>query len=643
VVRASDALALHQAGRLAEAEAAYRAVLRQIPDDADALHGLGVLAHQQGRSAESVELIGRALAGAPGRPDMPFNLGLAQYRSGAFRAAAESFQAAANLKPDWPEAHYNLGNARRDDGDAAGAMRAFRQALRLRPAYIQAEVNLANLLKDSGKLDQALAAYRRVLARDPTLPDTHNNLGTALTESGDAAGAEAAFRAALRLRPDFPEALANLGTLLAMEGSLDRRAEAARLFTRATTLLRAAPPTLSNRMVLAECLLGLRDYEAAAANLRDAMQAYPDQARPAALLVEALRGWGKLEEAAALAENLPARDADLLTRGMLWRDLQQLDRSEAAFRTLLRKFPAQAKAKYQLAQTLLSAGQFAEGFSHFESRIVLCRPAVQPGRPWDGGAPRGRHILVVAEEGFGDAIQFARWIPRLMSRGATVTCLSAPPLHRLLARLPGAPSVADMGAKPPTADAWVLLMSLPRLMGMGDLAALGASYLTADPTGVASFRAWLPADGMRVGLTWAGNPSYQIDHLRSCPAEALAPLMHVPGVHWVSLQPGAAENAIPGGKLLLPGPRLRDLADTAALIEALDLVITVDTAMAHLAGALGRPVWLLNRFNSCWRWQTGSESSVWYHSLRQFRQTTQGDWSAPVRSVAQALQSAGVH
>jgi tetratricopeptide (TPR) repeat protein len=620
-------LALHRAGRLDEAEAAYRACLLADAGDVEALHGLGVLLYGRG-DAGALALLERAGQAAPARPDIAFNHGLALLRAGRLAEAAARFQAAIRGKPDWPEAHYNLGNVWRDLGEVAAAAREFRQALRLRPGYVQAEVNLGTLLRQQGKLDPALACYRRVLARHPDLPETRNNLGTVLLDLGDRPGAEAAFRQAISGKPDFAEALGNLGTLLAAEGGMARRREAAGLLARAASLLRArlaaGDVSLETHALLAENLLGLRDFAAAAAVLGQAVAAFPGAARPAVLLAEVLRNWGRFEAAEAALDAVPPHAGDLLTRGMLYRDLGRLEESEAAFRAALKAAPKQAMARYGLAQTLLAAGRFAEGFAAFEARIDITRPAAQAGRRWDGSAPRGKRILVVAEEGLGDSIQFARFVPRLTALGARVVFMVPPSLKRLFSRLPGGASLVDAGTPPPPFDAWCLLMSLPRLLGVGDVSVLGVPYLSADPDLVSAWRDWLPEDGMRIGLCWAGQPLYAADHLRSCPPEKLAPLMRLPGVHWVSLQPGAAADAVPGGTLIVPGARMADMADTAALISALDLVITVDTAVAHLAGALGKPVWLLNRFNACWRWSVSTASSVWYSSLVQVRQQTSG-------------------
>jgi len=637
-------LQAHLAGDMAAAAAAYRAVLAADPTQAEALHGLGVITYRQGRAAEAAGLLQGAVARAPERAEFWFNLGLALLAAGAAADAVAAFESAARLRPEWPEAQYDLGNARRTAGDLAGAARAFRQALKLRPGYVHAEVNLANVLKDEGKLDQALAAYRRVLARNPNLPETQNNLGAALVEAGDRRGAEAAFRAALAGKPDFPAAMANLGSLLQAEGDERRKAEARRMFQAAAALIgpQAGPETL---LLLGECRLGMRDFAGAVAALRKAVGAFPESApeswRARLDLAEALRQWGRLEEAdLALPETVPAaaRLRLLLARGALRRDQQRLEEAAADCRAALRLAPKSHLARYNLGHALLTAGKLAEGFAAFEARVELARPRQPPGRAWEGGNPRGRHLLVVSEEGLGDTIQFARFLPRLARAGARVTLMTAPALLRLFGSLEGGIElVSDRGA-PPRADGWALLMSLPRLLGLGDLAVLGAPYLRGDGDATARFASLLPAGGLRVGIAWAGSPTYGVDHLRSCPPAGLAPLMAVPGVQWVSLQLGAAADALPGARLAVFDGDIKDMADTAALIGALDLVISVDTGVAHLAGALGKPVWLLNRFNTCWRWQTGADDSIWYGSMRQFRQSVPGEWGEPVARMAEALR-----
>ncbi len=561
--------------------------------------------------------------------------------------AEEALAEAVRLNPRSPEAQYDLGNTRRELGDIEGAMRAFRQALRLRAGYVPAEVNLANLLRQSGRVDQAIAAYRRVLARHPDLPDVHNNLGAALVECGDAAGAIAAFEAALRLRPDFAAALNNLGSLRMVQPG--RADEGRALHGRAAALLRAAVAAgeraLDTRCMLAESLVAVGEYAEADVLMRATIELYPEAWRPRLALADTLRWWGRPDEAvAALPESVPevSRLAELLLRGALALDMHRVAEAEAILRAAVKLAPHQASARHLLSYALLTAGRFAEGFAAFEARLGGAPPAL-PGRAWDGTAPHGRRIAVLAEEGLGDTIHFARFAGRLAARGAEVTLVAPPALVRLLARLhPNVRVVAEPGGAPKGAE-WTRIMSLPRWLGVGDPAVLGDPYLDADPQAVARWQEWLgPREGLRVGLAWSGSPTYRLQHLRACPPVALAPLTQVAGVSWVSLQPGAAEDAVPGARLRVPDALISDMADTAALITALDLVITVDTAVAHLAGALGRPVWLLNRFSTDWRWQVSGEDSVWYRSMRQFRQAAPGDWHGAVRAAAAALSQKAV-
>jgi tetratricopeptide (TPR) repeat protein len=643
------ALALHQSGRLPAATAAYQAVLAREPANAEALHGFGVLRHQNGDPQAASDLFARAVLLRPANAEYRFNHGLALFRLGRFDQAQAELTEAARLKPDWALPLYNLGVVLQAAGQPDAAIRAYRAALKRQPDYPQAEANLANILKAEGKLDQAIAAYRRILRRHPTLHEVHNNLGAALKEEGDGDGAMAALREALRLKPDFPEAMANLASIaIQRAGSF---AEARALYARAARLL--APrldgpePGLTTRLTLAECLRVTQEHERAAALLHDTIARYPESWRARMDLVETLRLAGRFRDAEAALPGPPppaSHYTDQIIRGTLWRDLGAFDRAEAAFRAAAKLRPGLANPRYSLAHVLLSAGRLEEGFAAWEWRIPLTGAAVRPGRPWNGTAPRGRHILLVAEEGLGDTIQFARWIPRLIALGARVTAIVQPPLVRLLERLDGVPSgtatIIPAGAPAPSYDAWALMMSLPHLLGLGELSALGEPYLTVEEDAIAAWRAWLPQNGLRVGLVWGGNPDNPLNHLRACPAEALAPLAAVPGVHWISLQLGAPADAIPGLTLHIPGDRITDMADTAALIAALDLVIAVDTAVAHVAGALGKPVWLLNRFNSCWRWQTGTETSVWYRTLRQFRQTEPSGWEAVTSAAAARLGEA---
>jgi hypothetical protein len=304
---------------------------------------------------------------------------------------------------------------------------------------------------------------------------------------------------------------------------------------------------------------------------------------------------------------------------------------------------------------LLAKGGMAAGWREYEWRweTPLMAPARRnfPQLPWDG-APLAKTLLIHAEQGFGDTLQFCRYAPLAAARGLRVILEVQRPLVRLLRCLPGIAAVIARGETLPAFDLHAPLLSLPRIFGTILETIPGATpYLSADGAAVEAMRARLttiPNQGLRVGLVWAGN-SYRnlpgmaaTDRRRSIPPENLAPLLAVPGVHFISLQKDGPPAPAAFGLTDLMA-EVTDFADTAALISQLDLVISVDTAVAHLAGALGKPVWLLNRFDSEWRWLTGRADSPWYAEMTIFRQTGPGNWDSVIAEVARALQASTKH
>jgi tetratricopeptide (TPR) repeat protein len=640
----AQALSLHQSGRRAEAEAAYLALLAAEPANAQALHGYGVLRHQSGDSATAVELISRAIALAPGTAECHFNLALAYLRVGRLDAAVSAFGEAARLAPGWPQPHYDLGNTHAAAGRLDEAARAYRAALRLKPDYLEAGVNLGNVLKDAGKLDQAIATYRRVLRAHPGLPEVHNNLGAALLAHGDQADAEAEFRTAIALRADFAEALGNLTALL---GRAERFAEALPA-ARAACAVNPQNPALLEMQ--ADAWRGLGEYEQALEAYAAALALQPNRYSARFGIAETLRlqrnGPAAEQALRALVEELPEFWQSHHDLANVLRDQGRFAEAEAAYRRALSLRETRAAAllpkdndiRYNIAITDLSAGRLREGFAQYDSRLAKYRVRALPGRAWAGEPVRNRTVFVDSEQGLGDTIQFVRYIPALAAKGARVILRAPVPLLRLLHGFPGVAALVPRGGDAPEYDVHCQLMSLPDRLRIGDPMPMEVPYLAADPAAAAAWRDRLAAlPGRRVGLVWAGNPGFAADHLRSIPLPDLAPIGAVPGISFVSLQKDAP--AQPGFPLADFTAELADMADTAALIEALDLVISVDTGVAHLAGALGKPVWLLNRFDTCWRWLTVREDSIWYPSLRLFRQTAPGDWSGPIAAAAAALRA----
>jgi Flp pilus assembly protein TadD len=316
----------------------------------------------------------------------------------------------------------------------------------------------------------------------------------------------------------------------------------------------------------------------------------------------------------------------------------RLPEAIAACETAIRLKPAFSQAHWNLAIALLLSGDLPRGFAAYEWRkkhnpFVKDLPDL-PGPKWNGTGAANRTILVRAEQGFGDAIQFARYLCLIRDAGGTPILACAPPLVPLIQGIPGVQAVA-VGEPLPAYDAWIDQMSLPGLFGTTlDTVPGAAGYLCADPLRVEAWRSRLPP-GRKVGVAFAGNPRHNADRRRSIPLDRVVPLPDVAGLSFVNLQHGGS-----GRGLGLPDltPWVTDYAETAALIENLDLVVTADTSVAHLAGAMGKPVWIMLPFAPDWRWLLNRSDSPWYHSATLFRQAAAGDWTIVLGRVMHALE-----
>jgi hypothetical protein len=328
--------------------------------------------------------------------------------------------------------------------------------------------------------------------------------------------------------------------------------------------------------------------------------------------------------------------------GTLLQEGGNLAEAIAAYRATLAERD-DAAIHVNLAHALLGTGAFDEGWQHYEYRHALPQQEgdwTQVAQPrWRGEPGAGRTLLVHAEQGLGDTIQFCRYLGLAAARGCRVVFQVQPPLARLVAGLAGVAAVVGRGQPLPPFDLHCPLLSLAQVFATR-LETIPAEipYLQADPAAVAAWAAALPdRPGLKVGLAWAGNPQLAADRRRSIAPARLAPLLACPGLVWYSLQKDALA---PAGMIdLMAG--VGDLADTAALIANLDLVVAVDTAVAHLAGAMGKPVWLLNRFDTDWRWLRDRDDSPWYPTLRQFRQAAPGDWDDVIARVRAELGRMG--
>jgi tetratricopeptide (TPR) repeat protein len=511
-----QAVALHQQGALAAAEALYRRALAAAPREANALHLLGVLTAQCGRPDEAIALIGAAIAETPNEALFHANLGRACKAAGRPAEALASFDRAIALGSTDPGVFNDRGNALRDLGRPQAALDSFDHAIALRPDYAEAFSNRGNALLDLDRPHAALASYGQAIALRPDQADALSNRAIVLTLLGRHTAALQSYDQALTQRPDHLDARLGRGLTLLKLGDLPR---------------------------------GWPDYE----------------------------------------------------------------------------------ARWRTPQLAPLAARFA-------------------APPWLGAETlAGKTILARAEQGFGDTLQFCRYVPLVAARGARVVLAVPRPLIRLLATLDGVFEVLSEGDPVPAYDVHSPLMSLPLAFATTLETIPPPARLTPPPQRVADWhRRLAPLARPRVGLCWAGGlrrddpAAHAIDRRRSITLAHYAPLAAVTGPSFVSLQKGepAAEAATPAAGPALHDwtADLHDFADTAALIEALDLVITVDTAIAHLAATLGKPTWILNRHDACWRWLLDRDDSPWYPTARLFRQPAADDWPAVIDAVTAALR-----
>lgn len=614
------AAVLKALARPEEAEAIVRQWLTARPDDADGWNDLGATCHATGRYGEAGTAYRRAMALRPGHADTVYNLGIALRDLGDLDGAETAFTQALAIAPS-AEAYNNLGDVMRSLGRLADAEHAFRQALQVRPDHVLALNNLGNTLRELGRLEDAETAFRRALDLAPDFADAHIGLGVVLAGLDRPADAEAAYRRALSSRPDALEAYYNLGIVLNV---MNRLAEAEEAYLQA----------LSIDPALAQAHNNLGNVRWAMGRLHEAAAAY--------------------EKAIALAPDFAEAHHNL---GCVLKEMGHLREAETAYRRALTARPDYHGARFSLATLLLGMGDFARGWPLYESRyaqpgFVHHRSAAILSCPqWRGESLAGKSLLIWQEDGLGDMLQFGRYLPLIKAQGAVhVTVACAAPLRRLFAAIDGVDSVLDHdSAQSRAADfaCWTSLLSAPLYCGTTLDTIPPADYLRGRQ-GAASTPMpppLPPPPGRKIGLVWKGNPKHLNDEHRSLPSlKTFAPLLSVNGLTFVSLQTGLHEDEAArlaaDHRVLHLGSHLTDFADTAALIDQLDLVICVDTSIAHLAGSMGKPCWvLLPRQDVDWRWMHGRDDSPWYpHTLRLFRRApADEDWSPTILRVTQAL------
>lgn len=568
-------IASHQAGRLKEAERFYREVLARQPHHPDALHLLGVAHLQSGQAEPGVQLIRQAIAQNGRNPEYFSNLGAALHRLQRLEEASEAYRGAIALNPDYATAFNNLGN----------------------------------VLQALNRPDEALASYDQAIRAQPLYAEAHDNRGKVLQRFGRAEEALASFDQTLAINPRNPQALCRRAVILS----------------------------------------DLKRYNEALSNTETAKVIAPHYAEAFNVSGGILHKLGRHAEALADFDRTLALDPEHLqanlNRAALLQDLRRFDEAAASLQQALRIRPGCPEAHWNAAIQHLLLGDYTTGWKLHEWRWQCGALRLQQrtfNAPlWLGEESlAGKTILLHSDLGLGDAIHFARYVPLVAAKGARVILHVDGPLKDLFAALPDVTQCLAKHEPLPAFDMHCPLASLPLAFGTKLTTIPAAPYLIP----IRDLAPWHSKLGAarkpRIGLVWSGNPHHANDHNRSLHFGELAPLLAMPAT-FVSLQkdlrPQDAEALKARGDILDFGPELQDFADTASLLSCLDLVISVDTSVAHLAGALGRPVWILLPYAPDWRWLLDRKDSPWYPSARLFRQDETRQWPLVLDQVRTAL------
>lgn len=574
------ARALLREGKPAEALAAAERAHRDAPDDWEGWQILSACLLASQRDAEALSWIEKILVERPGQADALANRAIARIRARDMAGALRDAEAALAAKPELTHLWGTLGLLRQRSGDPHGAIDALRTGLAADPANVGMMVRLGEYLRQANRPIDAIALLERATALAADNVAAWTNLGVALQQAGRIDAAKAAYEQALARNPASAEIATNLGIIERGRG----------------------------------------DWEMALLHFDQALAVKPE-------LAEAL--WGK---GAALIR------------------LARLDEAEAHFHRAVALHPDSAEPRWSLGLIDLTRGDFETGWTRYEWRSKLPdfpsprRNFVQP--LWLGNAPiEGKSLLVHWEQGLGDTVQFCRYVPLLAAYGARILFAPQPRLEPLMRRLDGDFELVGLDAPARAFDYQVPLMSLPLALGTRvDTIPSGAAYLRADPDLVSAWMARIGQEGFRVGVSWRGSGTEQAGG-RSFPLSLLEPIAHIPGVRLISLQKGTGTEQLEDLPAGMSVETLGDDFDTrpgafmdaAAVMAQCDLVISCDTAIAHLAGALGVPIWVALMHAPDWRWMLGREDCPWYPGMRLFRQTTRNDWASVFATMAREL------
>jgi tetratricopeptide (TPR) repeat protein len=627
------AMSCVERGQLAQSEPYFQQAITLQPDYFDAIHNLATVLFMQEKHEAAINQYRQALRINPRHPGGLYNLGVALQHVDQIEEALSCYRQALALQPSHLDARNNLGNLLKDKGRHDEAIACYQEVLRLKPDYAEVQANVGIVHAAKKEWDTAVFYYRRALSLKPTYPDAHNSLGIALMELGRLEEAEASSREALRLKPSFAEAHNSLGTILEKQSRLDA---AVASFHEA---IRLKPNMAQGYNNLGNALKRQSKYDEAVDCYKKALQLKPDYA-------EAHTNLGNIRVQQTL-----------------------YDEAQLCYNEALRLEPEHPETHFNQSLLWLQLGKWEQGWREYEWRwTTKSFPRYSFTQPrWDGSRSSGQTVLLLAEQGLGDTLQFIRYAPALRERCDRVILQCQTPLLRLLSDTQGVDQVVPQSAPLPAFDAYIPLLSLPGILGasVDDLLS-EVPYLHPDSALVDQWKTEMSEvcnSHYLIGIAWQGNPIFRVDRQRSVPLEQFSRLAEIPGVRLISLQKGPGTEQLPRKCGVQsaecdvqenPGSALRTLysalrtpvldeasgpfMDTAALMKSLDLVISSDTAVPHLAGALGVPVWVALPLVPDWRWLLDREDCPWYPSMRLFRQTKFEQWNDVFERMAEELR-----
>jgi tetratricopeptide (TPR) repeat protein len=637
-----------QPGQMAAAKAVRGRINALEPDHSESMHLLGTIACRSGNYRQAATWISAAIQCDPQNPIYYASLGDVLRFQGQLNQAVTCYHKALQIDPSFDGIYFKLGVIYHDRNDLNAAIDYYGKAVAQTPDSVEAHYNLGLVYQAMGRMDDAITSYDKAIAGKPDYPEAHNNKGKALKDRGDLTEAVCCFQRAIQLKRDFAEPYFNLGDVYAIRGQTDAAID------NYQQALRCRPQMVEAYNNLANAYKTRGDLDAAIENYNQVIRLKPDLAEAYYNLGSALRLKGEFQAAIShLKHALRLKPRYAVAHNniaLAFKNQGQLDAAIDHFSRALQINPHLAEAHWNRSFVYLLKGEFDKGWQDYDWRFRQARwKTLYPHRyekpRWNGSPLPDQTLFIHDEQGLGDSLQFVRYIPAARSRCQKVIFETRRSLIPLLEGFPGIDHIIARSSRPypdPNWDVYIPLMSLPKVMGTTlDTIPRRIPYIFADSQKANFWRQRLSGGGVKVGIVWAGRPQHTNDRNRSCRLEQFHPISKIGGIRLIGLQKGeAAAQArhMPAGMALTNyGEEIEDFSDPAGLIENLNLVIAVDTAVAHLAGAMGKPVWVLLPFVPDWRWMVDRADSPWYPTMRLFRQTTLGDWQTVFQRVKTAL------